>query len=82
MPAQNGLRLDDGDRATPRRQQARAEKQFEPIDQVELPALAAASQNIDLVAKHRILEHQLASRSDQVNGDGRELADLLAWRQV
>src|SRR6185436_19440589 len=39
MPAQNGLRLDDGDRATPRRQQARADKQLEPIDQVELPAL-------------------------------------------
>src|SRR6185436_12307666 len=54
MPAQNGLGLDDSDRATPRRQQARAEKQLEPIDQVELPALVAASQNIDLVAKHRI----------------------------
>ena len=51
MPAQNGLRLDDGDRATPRRKQARAEKQLEPIDQVELRALAAASQNIDLVAR-------------------------------
>src|SRR6185503_18531007 len=82
IPAQNGLRLDDGDRATPRRQQARAEKQLEPIDQVELPALAAASQHIDLVAKHRILEHQLAWGPDHVNGDGSELADLLAWRQL
>jgi hypothetical protein len=36
-------------------------KQLEPIDQVEPPALAPASQDIHLVAKHRILEHQLAS---------------------
>jgi hypothetical protein len=78
MPAQNGLRLDDGDRATPRPQEARPDKQLEPIDQMELPALAA-SQNIDLVAKHRILEHELASGPDHVNGDGSELADLLVW---
>jgi hypothetical protein len=31
MPTQNGLRLDDGDRATPRRQQARAYQQLQPI---------------------------------------------------
>jgi hypothetical protein len=33
-------------------------------NKVELPALAAGSQAIDLVAKHRILEHQLASGPD------------------
>jgi hypothetical protein len=44
---------------------------------VDLPALAAASQNIDLVAKH-ILEHQPASGSDHRDGDGSERADLLA----
>ena len=37
---------------------------------------------VDLVAKHRILEHQLASGPDHVNGDGSEVADLLAWRQL
>jgi len=30
-PAENGLRLDDGDRATPRRQQARANEQPQPV---------------------------------------------------
>jgi hypothetical protein len=29
--------------------------------EVELRALAAASQDVDLVAKHSVLEHQLAS---------------------
>src|SRR6185503_11017029 len=42
LPAQNGLRLDDGDRATPRRQQARADEQLQPVHEVELGALAAA----------------------------------------
>jgi len=53
MPAQNGLGLDENDHSPPRRQPPRTEKQLEPTDQVELSALAAASQNIDLVAKHR-----------------------------
>src|SRR5690349_13710704 len=51
MPARNGLRLDDGDRTTPRRQQARADEKLQPVREVELRALAAASKNVDLVAK-------------------------------
>jgi uncharacterized protein (UPF0147 family) len=51
MPPQNGLRLDDGDRATPRRQHARADEQLQPVHEVELRALAAAPKNVDLVAE-------------------------------
>src|SRR5262245_25806715 len=40
MPAQHGPRLDKNDQAPPRRQPLRTQKQFEPIDHVELPALA------------------------------------------
>jgi len=43
LPAQNGLRPDDGDRATPRRQQARADEQLQPVHEAQLRALAAAS---------------------------------------
>ena len=48
MPAHNGLRLDDGDRATPRQQQTRADEQLQLV-QEELRALAAASKHVDLV---------------------------------
>jgi hypothetical protein len=59
VPAENGLRLDDGDRATPRRQQARADEQLQPVHEVELRALAAASKNVDLVAEDGVLDDQL-----------------------
>src|SRR5262245_53757889 len=58
MPAQSGVRLDDGDRATPPRQQARTDEQLQPVHEVELRALAAASKNVELVAKDGVLEYQ------------------------
>jgi hypothetical protein len=59
MPAQNGLRLDDGDRATPRRQHARADEQLQPVHEMELRALGAAPRNVDLVAEDGVLDDQL-----------------------
>jgi hypothetical protein len=74
MPAQNGLGLDEDDRPLPRRQPPRTDQQLQPIDEVELRALAAASQHVDLVAKHGVLEHQLASGPDRVRDDAGDLA--------
>ena len=54
LPAHNGLRLDDGDRATPRRQQARADEQLQPVHEIKPWALAAASNNLDLVASRAV----------------------------
>jgi hypothetical protein len=73
MPAQNGLRLDDGDRATPRRQQARADEELKPVHEVELRALAAASKNVDLVGEDGVLDDQLPPGSDRIHGDARDL---------
>jgi hypothetical protein len=73
MPAQNGLRLDNSDRATPRRQQARADEQLQPVHEVELRALAAASKNVDLMAENGVLDDQLPPGSDGIQGDSSDL---------
>jgi hypothetical protein len=54
MPTQNGLGLHEDDRPPPRRQPPRTEEQLQSIDEVELRALAVASQHVDLVAKHGV----------------------------
>jgi hypothetical protein len=59
MPAQTSLGLDD--RPPPRRQPPRTEEQLQPIDKMEGGTLAAAPQDVDLVAKHGVLKYQLAS---------------------
>jgi len=82
MPTQNGLGLDQDDRPPPRRQPPRTKEQLQPINEVELRALAVASQHVDLVAKHRVLEHQFASGPDCVDGDGDDRARLPTWRQL
>jgi hypothetical protein len=82
MPAQNGLRLDDGDRATPRRQQARTEEQLQPVHEVELRTLAAASKDVDLVAKDGVLDDQLPPGLDRVHGDACDLARRSARGQL
>ena len=56
MPAQNSLRLNEGDRAPPRRQQVRADEK--PVNKVELRALAAASADVDLMGKDGVLDDQ------------------------
>jgi hypothetical protein len=82
MPAQNGHRLDDGDRATPRRQQARADQQLQPVHEVELRALAAASKNVDLVAEDSVLEDELPPGPDRIHGDACDLARRSARSQL
>lgn len=82
MPTQNGLGLDDGDRATPRRQQARADEQLQPVHEVELRALAAASKNVDLVAEDGVLDDQLPLGPDRIHGDAGDLAHRSARGQV
>src|ERR1051325_10525579 len=82
MPTQNGLGLDQDDDAPPRRQPPRAEEQLQPIHDIEPGSLAATSQHVDLVAKHRVLEHQFASGPDRVHGDGCDLARLPAGCQL
>src|SRR6185295_13513322 len=74
MPTQNGLWLDDGDRATPRRQQARAHQELQPIHEMELRALAAASKNVDLVAEDGVRDDQLPPGPDRIHGDACDLA--------
>lgn len=69
MPTQNGLGLDEDDRPPPRRQPLRTEEQLQPINEVERGALAATPQDVDLVAKHCVLEYQFASGPDRVHGD-------------
>jgi hypothetical protein len=66
MPAQHGLRLDDGDHTTPRRQQARADENLQPVREVERRALAAASKNVDLVAEDGVLDDQLPPGPDSL----------------
>jgi hypothetical protein len=82
MPAQNGLRLDDHDRLPPRRQQARADEQLDPIHEVERRALAAPSKDVDLVAQHSVLDDQLPPGADRVHGDAYDLARRLPRGQL
>ena len=82
MPAQNGLRLDDHDRPPPRRQQARADEQLDPIHEVERRALAASSKDVDLVAEHSVLDDQLPPGADRVHGDAYDLARRLPRGQL
>jgi hypothetical protein len=82
MPAHNGLRLDDGDRATPRRQQARTDEQLQPVHEVELRTLAAASKDVDLVAEDGVLDDQLPPGPDRVHGDACDLARRSARGQL
>jgi hypothetical protein len=82
MPAQDGLRLDDGDRAAPRRQQARADDQLQPVHEAERWTLAAASKNVDLVTENGVLEDQLPPGPDRVHGDACDLARRSARGQL
>jgi hypothetical protein len=82
MPTQNGLGLDEDDRPPPRRQPPRTDEQLQSINEAERGPLAATTQAVDLVAKHRVLEYQFASGPDRVHGDGCELAGLRMGRQL
>jgi hypothetical protein len=82
MPTQNGLGLHKDDRPPPRRQPPRAEEQFQSIDEVELRALAVASQHVDLVAKHGVLENQLPAGPDRIDGYIGDLARRSARGQL
>lgn len=59
-------------RPPPRRQPPRTE-QLQSIDEVELRAFAVASQHVDLVAKHGVLENQLPAGPDRIHGDTGDL---------
>lgn len=64
MPHQNRAgpeRADliEDDHPPPQRQK-RADEKLQPVHEVELRALAATAQDIDLMAKHGVLKHQLA----------------------
>jgi len=61
-------------RATPRRQPARADEQLQPVHKVELRALAAASEDIELMAKDGVLDDQLPPRPNHIDGDACDLA--------
>ena len=82
VPTQNGLGLHEDDRSPPRRQPARTEEQLQSIDEVELRAVAVASQDIDLVAKHGVLENQLPAGPDRIHGDVGDLARRSARGQL
>jgi hypothetical protein len=82
MPAQNGLRLDDHDHPPPRRQQAGAGEQLDPIHELQPRALAAASEDVDLMKEDSVLDDQLPPGADRVHCGAYDLARRLPRGQL
>ncbi len=75
MPAKDGVRLDDRDGPTPGRQARGAdEDQLQPVDWAQRGSLDVPPEDVELVAKHGVLDDQLVPGTIRVSGEPRELA--------
>ncbi len=81
VPAKEGRGLDDNDRPTPGPEQARSHEELQPVDEAENGPLDATSEDVDLIAKHRVLDDELAPRAARVTDDGGKLVAGLARGQ-
>src|SRR5262249_54574301 len=59
VPSNDGLGLDEDDRPTPGREQARSQDHLQPIESREHGALDATSEDVELMTKHSVLDDQL-----------------------
>ena len=82
MPAKDGVRLDYRDGATPRRQERGADDQLQPVDWAQRGSLDVPPEDVELVAKHGVLDDQLVPGTTCVSGDPRELASGAAKGRV
>src|SRR6266851_7611585 len=69
-----GVRLDYRDGATPGRQERGADDQLQPVDWAQRGSLDVPPEDVELVAKHGVLDDQLVPGTTRVSGDPRELA--------
>ena len=73
MPAKDGSRLDERDGPTPGRQERGADDQLQPVDWAQRGSLDVPPEDVELVAKHGVLDHQLVPGTTRVSGDPGEL---------
>jgi hypothetical protein len=74
VPPKEGLGLDDNDHPTPRPEQNRSNEELQLVEDTESGALDAATKDVDLMAEHRVLDDELASRAPSVTNDSGKLA--------
>src|SRR5216683_4003371 len=74
VPAKDGVRLDYRDGPTPGRQERGADDQLQPVDWAQRGSLDVPPEDVELVAKHGVLDDQLAPGTTRVSGEPRELA--------
>src|SRR5712692_1092453 len=74
VPAKDGVRLHDRDGATPGRQERGTDDQLQPVDWAQRGSLDVPPEDVELVAKHGVLDHQLVPGTTRVSRDPRALA--------